>query len=140
MGVRLSPNGVYNDMGSEDNFESFSYYCKVLGRKNLAFLDVMDGLAFGYHNKSPVLTIDAIRQSFGKNPIVCNCGYNRDSAEKVLVAGDADAVVFGRPFISNPDLPYRFAHDLPLTPDDPSTWFTHDAKGYADFPKHDGTL
>jgi len=140
VGVRLSPNGIYNDMGSDDNYETFSYYIKVLGQKNLAFLDVMDGLAFGFHNKGAPLTIDVIRKEFGKNPLVCNCGYTRDSAEKVLAAGDADAVMFGRPFISNPDLPYRFAHDLPLAADDHSTWFSHEAKGYSDFPKHDGTV
>ena len=107
IGVRLSPNGIYNDMGSEDNLDSFTYFINSLGQRNLGFLDVMDGLAFGYHNKCPVLTIDLIRKAYGKNSLLCNCGYDRDSAEKVLVTGDADAVVFGRPFIANPDLPYR---------------------------------
>jgi len=140
IGVRLSPNGGYNDVGSEDNLHSFSYFIKMLGQKNLAYLDVIDGLALGFHHKCPPLTIEAIRQSFGTNPIVCNSGYDRDTAEKVLVAGDADAVMFGRPFIANPDLPYRYAYDLPLAADDPSIWYNHDEKGFSDFTKYGGSF
>ncbi len=29
-------------------------------------------------------------------------------------------LAFGRPFLANPDLPYRFAHGLPLNPDVPA--------------------
>ena len=45
-------------------------------------------------------------------------------------------VAFGRPFISNPDLPLRFAKNLPLAPDAPvSSWYGGGgAEGYTDFP------
>jgi 2,4-dienoyl-CoA reductase-like NADH-dependent reductase (Old Yellow Enzyme family) len=44
-------------------------------------------------------------------------------------------VAFGRPFISNPDLPERFANNWPLAADpDYSTWYSSGAKGYIDWP------
>src|SRR5690606_3748008 len=46
IGVRLSPNGVFNDMGSPDFRETFSYAAAQLDGYGLAYLHVMDGLAF----------------------------------------------------------------------------------------------
>jgi 2,4-dienoyl-CoA reductase-like NADH-dependent reductase (Old Yellow Enzyme family) len=47
VGVRLSPNGAFNDMGSPDFREQFSYVAEQLDSFGLAYLHVMDGLAFG---------------------------------------------------------------------------------------------
>eukprot|EP01041_Mallomonas_annulata_P003911 gene3911-7800_t len=122
--VRLSPNGVFNDMGNADNFEAFTYYISELNKLNLGFLHVMDGLAFGFHDKCKPMTIQDIRSLY-KGIIMANCGYTPESAETVIAAGDADLVAFGRPYISNPDLPERIANGWPLAPNsDPSTWFT----------------
>ena len=49
IGVRLSPNGIYNDMGSQDYRETFLYVAKQLNTFDLAYLHVLDGLAFGFH-------------------------------------------------------------------------------------------
>ncbi len=49
VGVRLSPNGVYNDTGSPDFREQFTYVAAQLDRVGLAYLHVVDGLAFGFH-------------------------------------------------------------------------------------------
>jgi len=43
-------------------------------------------------------------------------------------------IAFGRPWITNPDLPTRFKHDYPLESfDDPSSWYGGGAEGYNDF-------
>lgn len=43
---------------------------------------------------------------------------------------------FGRPWISTPDLPYRWAHNLPLNPDStPAEWFAPGAESYIGYPK-----
>ena len=49
VGVRLSPNGVYNDMGSPDYRETFLYVAQKLNSYELAYLHILDGLAFGFH-------------------------------------------------------------------------------------------
>ena len=48
--------------------------------------------------------------------------------------GDAIAIGFGRTFIANPDLPYRFRHGLPLNVPDTSSFFGGSEVGYIDYP------
>lgn len=61
--------------------------------------------------------------------------FNRDNAEPKIATGDADAVVMGRWFIANPDLPKRLAEGLPLNAYDRSTFYGADPpnKGYTDY-------
>ena len=61
--------------------------------------------------------------------------FNRDNAEPKVAAGDADAIVMGRWFIANPDLPKRLAEGLPLNSYDRSTFYGADPpnKGYTDY-------
>ena len=49
--------------------------------------------------------------------------YDLDKANWVLANGYADLVAFGRPFIANPDLPYRLAQGLPLDAFDGASLF-----------------
>jgi N-ethylmaleimide reductase len=49
-------------------------------------------------------------------------------------SGQADAVVFGRLFIANPDLPQRLQQNLPLNPYDRATFYGGAEKGYTDYP------
>lgn len=136
--VRLSPNGAYNDMGSPDYRETFTHAARELDRYGLAYLHVMDGLAFGFHQLGEPMTLAEFRAVF-RGPVMANCGYTRESAESAVAAGLADLVSFGRPFISNPDLVERFRHGWPLAGDsDPSTWYAGGvaAEGYTTYPNH----
>lgn len=54
-----------------------------------------------------------LRETFSGTLIVAG-NYDLQKAEKILAAGYADLIAFGRPFIANPDLPHRLAHQLPL--------------------------
>lgn len=136
VGVRISPNGQYNDMGSPDYREQFLYVAKALAGRDLAYLHVMDGLAFGFHGLGEPMTLAEFRGVFD-GPLMANCGYTKDTAEAAIAAGNADLVSFGRPFISNPDLVERFANGWPLADDAPlAVWYTPGEKGYADFPTY----
>ncbi|HAV17545.1 MAG TPA: alkene reductase, partial [Acinetobacter nosocomialis] len=53
--------------------------------------------------------------------------------EKILEAGLADLIAFGRPFIANPDLPDRIANGWPLNAVDASTMYGGTEKGYIDY-------
>ena len=135
VGVRISPNGVFNDMGSEDYREQYTYVAGELNKCNLAYLHVMDGLGFGFHEYGKPMTLAEFKNVFA-SPIIGNVGYTKESAQKAISEGHADLIAFGRPFISNPDLVYRFQNDLPMNPEaDMSTWYTPaGAEGYIDFP------
>ncbi len=95
-----------------------------------------------------------------RGPLIGAGGYTRRGAEAALRKGDVDLVAFGRLFISNPDLPLRFAAAFAaeaeqaaqaaakgkadgdggddvdkafLTPYDRSTFYGGDARGYVDY-------
>lgn len=137
VGVRLSPNGVFNDMGSPDYREQFTTMAQKLDTLGLAYLHVMDGLAFGFHELGEPVTLEEVRQVF-HGPVMGNCGYTRETAEEAIAQGHADMIAFGRPYLSNPDLVERFANGWPLNPEaDNSTWYTSaGAEGYTDFPTY----
>ncbi|MGD9330599.1 MAG: alkene reductase [Desulfobacterales bacterium] len=135
VGVRLSPNGDFNDMGSPDYREQFTYVAKQLDAFGLAYLHVMDGLAFGFHELGRPMTLAEFRKVF-RGPLMGNCGYDRETAGEAIARGQADLIAFGRPFISNPDLVARLTNDWPLNPEaDMADWYSPTgAKGYTDFP------
>ena len=138
VGVRLAPNGVFNDMGSPDFREQFLCTAKQLDTYQLGYLHVMDGLAFGFHQLGQPLTLADFRGIF-RGPLMGNCGYTRETAEAAIAAGHADLIAFGRPYISNPDLVARFKNGWPLAPDAPMTvWSAPTAAGYTDFPAYAG--
>ncbi len=53
-------------------------------------------------------------------PRVSNSDYIGSCASAAMQSGVADAIAFGRPFISNPDLPRRLAENIPPSP--PTGW------------------
>lgn len=134
--VRLSPNGSFNDMGSPDYRETFEYAAKELDAYGLAYLHVVDGLGFGFHQLGEPMKLSEFRGWF-RGPLMGNCGYDQATAESAIARGDADLIAFGRAYISNPDLVERFAHGWPLNPEaDFAVWYSHDDAGYVDFPAY----
>lgn len=139
IGVRLSPNGNFNDMGSPDFRETFLYTARELSRYGLAYLHVIDGTTFGFHELGKPMTLPEFRAVFA-GPLMGNGGYTRETAGAAITAGHADLVAFGRPYLSNPDLVERFVNGWELNPPaDPKLWSAPGAKGYTDFPFHPQT-
>ena len=133
VGVRLSPNGVYNDMGSPDYRSTFLYVAQELNSYGLAYLHILDGLAFGFHELGEPMSLAEFRQVF-TGAIIGNCGYTQTTAEAAIREGNADLIAFGRAIISNPDLVERFANNWPLNPDpELKIWYSPGKEGYTDF-------
>ena len=136
VGVHIAPNGNFNDMGSPDFRETFLYVAQRLNQYGLAYLHVVDGLEFGFHELGTPMASEEFRQLFD-GPLMANCGYTQATAKVSIQQGHADLISFGRPFISNPDLAERFAHGWPLNPPaDQEVWYSFDEKGYTDFPRY----
>ncbi|MBK8398719.1 MAG: alkene reductase [Leptospiraceae bacterium] len=137
VGIRISPNGVFNDMGSPDYRESFLYYAERLNTYGLGYLHIMDGLAFGFHDLGLPMTLKEFRAVF-TGTIIGNCGYVQETAEQAIRENHADLIAFGRSYISNPDLVERFSNNWQLNPDaDRNTWYSFESKGYTDFATYD---
>ena len=137
IGVRISPNGNFGSMGSEDNYEMFTFVAKQMSKYGLAYIHVMDGLGFGFHNLSRRVTTFDIKKNFD-GPVITNVGLTKDTAEGMIRSGAADLACFGRLYMSNPDLPERFANNWPTAPEAeyPTWWGPTGANGYTDFPTY----
>ena len=136
VGVRLSPNGVFNDMGSPDFRETFLYVAEQLDQYGLAYLHVMDGLAFGFHDLGDPMTLEEFRAVF-HGTLMGNCGYTAEQANEAIQQGHADLIAIGRPLITNPDYVERIANGWPLAEDaDPTTWSGPGAEAYTDYPAY----
>ncbi len=133
--VRLSPNGDSQGVDDSDQAALFPAAAAVLDSLGIAFLELREpgpNGTFGKTDRPPVAPL--IRRAF-KGPLVLNSDYDLARAQTAIATGAADAITFGRKFLANPDLPYRFAHDLPLNPDDPKTWYSQGADGYVTYPE-----
>jgi N-ethylmaleimide reductase len=75
----------------------------------------------------------ALFRPFYQGNIIAAGGFDRSGAEAFVSSGHAEAIAFGRLFISNPDLPERLAIDAPLNPYDRKTFYGGGAKGYVDY-------
>ncbi len=53
----------------------------------------------------------------------------------MLAENGADAIVYGKSFLANPDLPKRFEKYAQLNTPDQSTFYTPGEKGYTDYPR-----
>ena len=133
VGVRISPNGVFNDMGCDDYRELYLYVANEINKLTLGYLHIMDGLAFGFHGKGEPMSLREFRTVF-QGIIIGNCGYTKESAQERIAEGNADIIAIGRPFITNPDLPERFRNNWPLNPsEDMSLWYTPGPEGYTNY-------
>ncbi|NJK51845.1 MAG: alkene reductase [Acaryochloris sp. RU_4_1] len=137
VGVRLSPNSIYNDMGSPDFRETFLYVAQRLNEYGLSYLSLIDGLDLnGFHELGEPMVLAEFRNVFA-GAIVANGGYTEETATAVIASGNADLVAFGRSIMSNPDLVERFTNGWTLNPPaDPSIWYSFKKEGYTDFPTY----
>jgi len=79
-------------------------------------------------------------RKFWKGNCILNLNrLSRETAIELIAENMADMVSFGRDFIANPDLPLRLTNNLPLNPPDPTTFYTHDTKGYTDYPFYESS-
>lgn len=130
VGVRLSPFNAFNDL--EANYvgeeEELLALVAELAQRGIAYLHLI-----ATPGSVPVATVQAVRAVFPGTLILAG-DFDRVRAEAALASGLADLVAFGRPFVANPDLPYRLAEGLPLAALDPATLYTPGAAGYNDYP------
>lgn len=131
VGVRLSPVNSYNSMRDSDPEGLLEYVLERLDEYDLAYLHLMRA---DFEQKQQADVIQIALDNYDGN-IIGNMAYSFTEATEAVAAGQLEAVAFGMPFVANPDLVTRFAQGLPLATADMTTLYTHDARGYCDYPE-----
>lgn len=130
VGLRISPLNSYNSMSDSDPVAITTYMAQQTSARSIAYLHVM---------RTDLLQIQSgdvlspAREHF-KGVLVGNMGYTAAEAESAIADEQLDAVAFGVPFISNPDLPARFAANAPLNAAKPELFYAPGPQGYTDYP------
>lgn len=130
VGVRISPVNSYNDMRDDDPVALTAYLAREFDARGIAFLDLMRADFFGLQKED---VISPARQYF-KGNLFLNMGYDKTSANEAIASGQAEAIVFGHHYISNPDLVERLKFDAEIIEPDASTFYTPGPAGYIDYP------
>ncbi len=125
VGVKFSPRMTFNDIEERDADEVYPYILERLNERGLAYVHVGDFTGEGWHAK--------LRKVY-RGVHFAGAGLTKEAGVELLARGDADAVVYGTKFISNPDLPERFRRDAPLNEPDQATFYTPGERGYTDYP------
>jgi N-ethylmaleimide reductase len=68
--------------------------------------------------------------------LIANVGMTRERGNQLIAEGLTDLVAFGEPFIANPDLPARFAAQVPIERSDRALHYSPGAHGYTDYPPY----
>jgi N-ethylmaleimide reductase len=141
VGVRLSPYGVANDSGEADPMPLYSHAIKSLDPLGLAYLHFIEPRSSGAGraevNHQNVPSAMVLFRRLWSGVLISAGGFSGEAANAAIADGHADAIAFGRIFISNPDLPRRLAHGYPLTPYNRATFYGGEEAGYTDYPVHD---
>jgi N-ethylmaleimide reductase len=138
IGVRLSPYGTFNDMSDSNPVELFNAVIEQLNTYGLGYLHMIEprsSTAGGNDqvSESAPITASMFRKSF-KGAFISAGGYDRALGEQAIAENAADAIAYGRLYISNPDLAERFALNAPLTPYNRATFYGGAEAGYTDYP------
>ncbi len=128
--VRISPLVAFNDMVDSQPEALVAYVAGELDRRAIAFLEVRHE-DHALPAEQGILRI--ARRSFS-GVLMTNGSYTRDSGEQAVASGAADAVVYGRPYIANPDLVERFAGNAPLNAVNEDRLYGGGSDGYSDYP------
>ncbi len=134
--IRLSPNGDSQGCDDPDPVAIFSEAARVCQRHGLGFVELRQPGPKGTFGRTDVPKQDGVIRSIYTGPLVLNSDYTAAEAEADVQSGRCEAISFGRPFISNPDLPARIRVGAEWAPNVnvPQSWYLPVAEGYIDYP------
>ena len=133
VGIRLSPVSDANNCGPDSNPQAtYGAMVDALNERGIAFIHFIEGQT-GSARGLDGFDFAAARRTF-RGAYIANNRYTPQMARDAVAEGRADAVAFGVPFISNPDLPARLARAAPLAAANSKTYYGPGPQGYTDYP------
>lgn len=133
VGIRLSPNGTFNDMSDSNPERTFGYILGELSKLGLAYAHIVDRLEGDERHGAQRVPLSFFREAY-KGVLMANGGFDLERANQTISEGVADLISFGQLYIANPDLPERFKKGAALNTPDASTFYGGGEKGYTDYP------
>ncbi|MBL4561146.1 MAG: alkene reductase [Labilibaculum sp.] len=134
VGIRLSPSGLFNDMGDSNPTSIFNYVIDKLNAYDLSYLHLIE----------PLVPIDELPQMikdvgdyYGKQykgVRMVNGGFTRETGHEAIASKKAELVSFGVPYLANPDLEKRFEQAAELNAANQETFYGGNELGYTDYP------
>ncbi|KAL2061476.1 hypothetical protein VTL71DRAFT_6853 [Oculimacula yallundae] len=145
VGFRLSPFSLFQGMRMADPIPQFSYLVEQLKLLGLAYIHIIEPRVNNNFDCETSDSIDFLLAIWGKtSPVLVAGGYTPENAIPAIDEKYKSynvAVVFGRHFLANPDLPYRIKHGLPLNKYDRTSFYTPGLPvGYIDYPFSSGFI
>jgi len=135
VGIRLSPTNKVWGISDSNPSAVFSRAATLLNGFNLAYVHILEPKQELGHPMETVDYLTPMMRERYRGTLIINGGYTKTTANEALLNQEAQAIVFGSPFIANPDLVERFQADAELSQPDPDTFYTSDALGYTDYPR-----
>ncbi|OGM40910.1 NADH:flavin oxidoreductase/NADH oxidase family protein [Aspergillus bombycis] len=139
VGFRISPWNTWQGMKMADPAPQFSYLVRRLKELGLAYLHAIESRVINNVDCEKREDLQPFLEIWGRaTPVLLAGGYTPDNVRQAVeeeYQGYNVAVVFGRHFLANPDLPFRLQHGIPLQKYDRDTFYTPmQCHGYADYP------
>ncbi|HUQ14221.1 MAG TPA: alkene reductase [Novosphingobium sp.] len=134
--IRLSPNGESQGADDSDPPSVFGEAARVLEDLKIGFLELREPGPDGTFGQTDVPKQNPLIRTLYSGALVLNSDYDAARAEAEIAAGRCDAVSFGRPYISNPDLAERIRVGAEWAPNlnVPKSWYLPGPEGYIDYP------
>jgi len=136
VGIRLSPNGETQGCDDPDPASIFGAAANVLQELKVSWVELRQPGPNGTFGATEVPKQDGLIRSIYKGPLVLNSDYTAAEAEADVSGGRCEAISFGRPYISNPDLAERIRIGAEWAPNlnVPKSWYLPGPEGYIDYP------
>ncbi|NLF53073.1 MAG: alkene reductase [Thauera phenolivorans] len=138
VGFRLNPmmNRAHGLLVDENTVADFEHLVRGANRYGLAYLHLTEPFMPKQLEGAPGALAEVAPhfRPIAQMPMVANGAFDARKAEAWLEAGWCDAVAFGKPFISNPDLVERFRRGVPLAAWDADTFYQGGERGFVDYP------
>lgn len=133
VGIRLSPSNKVWGIKDSDPKATFSRAVTLLNDFNLAYVHILEPKPKSGNSLAAADYLTPVLRENYRGNLIINGGFNKQTANDALANSEAEAIVFGTPFIANPDLVERFYSNTELSQPDRTTFYTSEAKGYTDY-------
>jgi len=130
VGIRISPLVPFNDMSDSNPAALVKYVAEQMSARKIAFFE----LRHDQFDRPAELELAKLAREHFKGVLMLNGGFDLASGEAAVASGLADAIVYGKLFIANPDLVERHGLDADLNKLDMDTLYGGAAHGYTDYP------